>query len=105
MLGKTVGKVSGVLEVPYEQLYQALRDQDHLGIDETGHTDQGDLMWTWCLDAPAFTVFRIDPSRGSAVLRKLLGEMFGGSVGCDYYTAYRKHMGDTASRCNTAWPI
>jgi len=95
-LAKTVSKVSGALEVPYDQVYQALRDQDHLGIDETGHKDQGDLMWTWCFDAPTFTVFRIDPSRGSAVLRLVLGEMFGGSIGCDYYTAYRKYVGDTA---------
>ena len=48
--------------------------------------------WTWCFRARRFTAFRIDPSRGSEVLRRVLGETFGGVLGCDYFSAYRKYM-------------
>lgn len=90
-LAKTVGKVSDALRRPYEALYQALPEQRQLGIDETGHKDQGQLMWTWCFLAEDFTVFHLHRSRGSRVLREVLGETFGGVIGCDYYGAYRKY--------------
>ena len=38
--------------------------------------------------------FRIDESRGSQVLVEVLGEEFEGVIGCDYFSAYRKYMGD-----------
>jgi Transposase IS66 family len=34
------------------------------------------------------------PSRGSAVLLEVLGEEFDGVLGCDYFSAYRKYMGE-----------
>lgn len=91
-LAKVVGKVSNALQLPYEALSQALPEQPQLGIDETGHKDNGQLMWTWCFRAEAFTVFHLHPSRGSRVLQKVLGETFGGAIGCDYYGAYRKYV-------------
>lgn len=92
---KVVGRVSAALAQPYEGLCDALPGQDVLGIDESGHKDSGKRHWTWCFRAKRFTVFRIDPSRGSDVLRHMLGEAFGGVIGCDYFSAYRKYMGDS----------
>src|SRR5439155_12134437 len=40
------------------------------------------------------TLFQIAPSRGSAVLVDVLGAEFDGVLGCDYFSAYRKYMGD-----------
>ena len=39
-----------------------------------------------------FSVFHINDSRGSQVLKMVLGETFGGIIGCDYYGAYRKYI-------------
>jgi len=36
-----------------------------------------------------FTVFRIDPSRGTEVLVEVLGENFNGLLGCDYFRFIR----------------
>jgi len=96
-LAKIVRKVSGALAAPYDEMKNALAAQKQLGIDESGHKDAGRRHWTWCFRAPDFTVFRIDPSRGSEVLRKTLGETFGGVIGCDYFSAYRKYMGDSGA--------
>jgi transposase len=91
-LAKVVQKVSASLEQTYEELLGALPQAARLQVDETGHPDQGDRLWTWCFRAPLYTLFKIDPSRGSDVLVAVLGEEFNGLLGCDYFSAYRKYM-------------
>ena len=93
-LAKVVAKASDALAGPYAQLAEALPAQPYVGSDETGHKDAGRKFWTWCFRAERFTMFKIDPSRSSAVLRAVLGETFGGVVSCDYFSAYRKYMAD-----------
>jgi hypothetical protein len=61
-------------------------------VDETGHKENGRGLWTWCFRAPLFTLFKIDPSRGSDVLLDVLGTEFDGVLGCDYFSAYRKYL-------------
>jgi transposase len=96
-LAKVVQKASRAVRATYEELRGALAGQDRLGIDESGHKDAGQRHWTWCFRAPRFTVFHIDPSRGSEVLRAVLGETFGGVIGCDYFSAYHKYMADSGA--------
>lgn len=96
-LAKVICKASAALAGAYEQLAAALPDQTRLGVDETGHKDNGSAHWTWCFRAKDFTLYKIDPSRGSDVLRKVLGEAFGGVLGCDYFSAYRKYMAEAGS--------
>jgi transposase len=91
-LAKLVQKVSASLEATYDELFTALPQEARLNIDETGHPDQGERLWTWCFRAPLFTVFHIDASRGSDVLLEVLGSEFDGLIGCDYFSAYRKYM-------------
>jgi len=68
-----------------------------LNVDETGHKECGKNLWTWCFRAPAYTLFKIDRSRGSKVLAEALGREFNGVLGCDYFSAYRKYMGDLSA--------
>jgi len=91
-LRKLCEKVSDSLDAAYAELFAALPEQLRLNIDETGHKENGKRMWTWCFRAPLFTLFHIDPSRGSEVLVNALGMEFDGVIGCDYFSAYRKYM-------------
>ena len=94
---KTVRKVSAALGPCHEELQKALPQQTAMGIDETGHHERGHGLWSWCFHVPGqehFTWFHIDPSRGSKVLKRYLGKAFEGIIGCDYFSAYRKYMGD-----------
>jgi transposase len=93
-LAKVVQKVSASLKDTYEELLEALPGEARLNVDETGHPDQGKRLWTWCFRASWFTLFRVDPSRGSDVLVEVLGKEFNGLLGCDYFSAYRKYMKD-----------
>jgi transposase len=103
---KTVQKVSAALGPCYEQLQQALPRQASMGIDETGHPERGRRFWSWCFQVPGksgFTWFHIDPSRSSKVLKRFLGKVFQGIIGCDYYAAYRKFLRETKVELQLCW--
>lgn len=91
-LRKVCGKVARSLDQPYQHLLARLPQQERLNVDETGHKEYRTAMWTWCFKAPLFTLFKIDPSRGSDVLLDVLGTEFCGVLGCDYFSAYRKYL-------------
>jgi hypothetical protein len=93
-LRKLVAKVTESLADPYEELQVLLPQEGQLNVDETGHKENGDRLWTWCFRASLYTVFKISPSRGSDVLIEVLGQEFNGVLGCDYFSAYRKYMKD-----------
>ena len=90
MLSKTTQKVSAALKPAYQQLAERLPDESYLGIDETGHKDNGDKYWTWCFQMADYSLFHIDKSRGCEVLFAMLGQEYEGIIGCDYWGAYRK---------------
>jgi hypothetical protein len=102
-LVNVVQKASAAFAEPYAQLREALVQEPFVGSDESGHKDWGDRLWAWCFRASRFTVFHIDPSRGSEVLKAILTETFGGVVGSDYYSAYHKFMADCGVLVQFCW--
>lgn len=91
VLCKATQKVSLSLQPVYDGLVERLPAEPQLGVDETGHHDEGILHWTWCFDTPGYSVFRIDKSRGCEVLENVLGSDFAGLICADYWGAYRKY--------------
>jgi transposase len=95
-VAKLLAKSARAFEQPVEELFQWLPRQPRINVDETGHKENGQRHWIWCFRAAAFVVFKIEPSRGTEVLMRILGDEFKGILGCDYYAAYRKY----ARQCN-----
>jgi transposase len=93
-LVKVINKAAAAMARAYEELRAILPDQKCLNVDETGHKENGKPWWTWCFRAELYTLFKIDSSRGSDVLVEMLGQEFDGVLGCDYFSAYRKYMGN-----------
>ena len=93
-LVKVINKVAASLAGAYEQLRALLPNEPRINVDETGHKASGQPWWTWCFRAELYTLFRIDHSRGSDILVEMLGKEFDGVLGCDYFSAYKKYMGD-----------
>jgi transposase len=91
-LSKVIGKVCTALDGPYRELLEALPAEAVLNVDETGHKNNGQRMWTWCFRAGLYTLFKIDPTRSADVLIKTLGKEFDGVLGCDCFSAYRRYM-------------
>ncbi len=92
-LAKVMFRGSQVMQPPVDELRSLLPTQRVLNVDETGHKENGEGMWTWCFRAGNFVLFSIQASRGSDVLMEFLGQEFNGVLGCDYFSAYRKFMG------------
>ncbi len=90
-LAKIIAKVSRALGQPYEELLQALPDQERLNVDETGHKPNGQPQWIGCFRAGLYTLFKIDPTRSADVLIEVLGAEFDGVLGCDSFSAYRRY--------------
>ena len=90
MLCKATQKVSDALGQSYNELVDRLPYEPRVNVDETGHHDDGKLHWTWCFDTAGYSLFKIDPSRGSGVLEEMLTNAFAGIIGADYWGAYRK---------------
>lgn len=58
-------------------------------VDETGWRQGRRRAWVWTVVTALVTVFQIDRSRGSQVVRALLGPNWDGIVGSDRFAAYR----------------
>lgn len=93
-------EASAAVAAPYEELQHALTDQPVLNGDETGHRTNGAKRWLWTLVAPTFVFYTIATSRGSDVVRRLLGAAFPGVLGSDRLPTYLAYA---AARRQLCW--
>jgi transposase len=99
MLCQVVQRVSNCLRVPYEEVEQQLPQEPAINIDETGWRDNGKGFWVWLFCTETIAFFSIHASRGSKVLRAVLGETFGGAITSDFYSAYVSYTGGVQQFC------
>jgi transposase len=81
-------EVSQSVEQSCEEVRRMLPLQQVLNADETGWKTHGDSRWLWVLVTPTLAFFHIAASRGSKVLKEILGEVFNGTLCSDMYSAY-----------------
>jgi transposase len=87
------GTVSASLAGAYDELVQAIPQQEQLGSDESSIKNNGKKHWIWCITAATFSVFHIAASRSRQVLETLVGSDFAGLLNFDYFSA----------NCSFAW--
>jgi transposase len=88
-------EASEAVDVPCQELEQALKHQPVINGDETGHRTNGEKRWLWALVAPAFVVYRIATTRAANVLVALLGDVFAGILCSDRWRPYQTyHQGE-----------
>jgi transposase len=92
-------EASAAVAGPYAELEAALRAQPALNVDQTGHRTNGDKRWMWALIARTFIVYRIAASRGSDVLKTVLGETFAGVLASDRLPTYLKYVAGQRQFC------
>lgn len=92
-------ETSAAVAAPYAELEAALAEQAVLNVDETGHRTNGAKRWLWTFVAQTFVFYRIAASRGSDVLRTVLGERFPGVLGSDRLPAYLKYVAGQRQFC------
>lgn len=94
-----IKRVSSALSEPYEEISAHIRSEKVLNIDESGWKDSGKHYWIWVFCTNMIAFFTIERSRGSVVLRKVLGETFGGAIISDFYSAYVKYASEFQQFC------
>ena len=99
MLCDQIRTLSPSLAPPYEELEKAIAGQPYLHIDETGHKDKGDRYWIWAFCTKLFGFFTVEASRGSQVLKRVLGETFKGTLISDFFSAYVKYASALQQFC------
>jgi len=87
-LARQVQRVARWLAPEHGCLQARLRASPVVNADETGWRNDGSNGWLWTLTDPLHTLFHVDHSRAGKVARDLLGEAFGGTLVCDFYSGY-----------------
>jgi transposase len=95
--------LSTALQPAYAEVATRIRNAAVVGTDETGHNDAGQLHWVWCQQDCEAAFFHISDSRGSKVLRNILGKDFQGVLQCDYYSANKKYVRDHSILVQYCW--
>ena len=84
-------EVSESLASAHAKARQALPEKPVLNIDETGWKTQGKGRWLWVLVTPVVAFFHVAASRGSKVLKEILGDEYKGILCSDMYSAYKAY--------------
>ena len=95
-VGELVALTRGVAEhgrEEYTRLRQEIRARPVVYGDETGWREDGRNGYLWSFSTPKVRYFLHRPSRGSQVVKEVLGEEFDGVVVSDFYGAYNVHQG------------
>lgn len=85
----------------FELLQRELKYSNLVYGDETGWPVDGANWWLWCLANESIVCFLIDKSRGSKVIKGVLGEDFDGILSSDFYSAYNCLLQAIQQKCNT----
>ncbi len=83
-----ITRVGSTLKGSYENLREVLPKQAVLNGDETGWKVMGVAGYIWCFCNKRLAFFHPDQRRAAAVIEKILGQNFAGTVICDFYAAY-----------------
>lgn len=95
-LSQAADRVADRLSGQYETLIQDIRGAPATFADETSWWVGGPGWWLWTFTTPNETLFHVDKSRGSAVVKQILGEHYSGVLVSDCLATYdppdcRKH--------------
>ncbi len=87
-LSKQVIRVAHIMKAIHEEIRQDVQIGVTLFADETGWRVKGKPWWLWVFGTTRSAYFTLDQSRGSDVVRRVLGEIFLGVLVVDGWSAY-----------------
>ena len=88
-----------ILEPLYTGIGQKIAQSAVLNADETGWRLNGITHWLWCFTTKELSYYIITKSRGSPVIKNILGTIFKGILICDFWGAYNKIGALAKQRC------
>jgi hypothetical protein len=92
-------RLASLLEPRYDDIGQKVSQSAVLNADETGWRLNGITHWLWCFTTQKMCYYLITKSRGSPVVKEVLGTLFKGILICDFWGAYNKISALAKQRC------
>lgn len=96
-LSRHVIRVSKIMKPVYDEILGKINNAVTLHADETGWRVRGKSWWLWVFGTQDTAYFTVDKTRGSVVVRRVLGEIFLGLLVVDGWSAYLKVICDQQS--------
>ena len=87
-LSRHVIRVAEILNDVYDEILNGVKNGAILHADETGWRIRGRNWWLWVFGTQDTAYFTVDKTRGSDVVRRVLGEIFIGVLVVDGWSAY-----------------
>ncbi len=81
-------RVAMIMKDVYLEILNDIKNGATLHADGTGWRVRGKNWWLWVFGTPDSAFFTVDSSRGSCVVRRVLGEIFMGVLVVDGWSAY-----------------
>ena len=75
-------------KVMYKTIQSMVKTSAYIHADETGWRVDGDNYWLWCFTNKELAFYHIDKSRGSDVVKEVLGAFYIGTLITDFFSAY-----------------
>jgi transposase len=91
--------LASLLEGHYDAIGQNIRHSAVLHADETGWRINGVTCWLWAFATRQYCYYLIDPRRGAAVVKRVLGTLFAGILITDFWGAYNAIETLAKQRC------
>jgi transposase len=91
--------LASLLDPTYAHIGDMISRSGVLNADETGWRLNGVTHWLWCFTTKSLCYYLITRSRGSPVIRDVLGTVFKGILICDFWGAYNKISALAKQRC------
>ncbi len=86
-------RVKAQMEPTLLTLKQQIRASPAVQADETGWREDGINGYVWSVSTPELRYYEYHHSRSSKVIKQILGEVFQGVLGSDFYAAYNIYEG------------
>ena len=98
-LTQAMDRIGWKLTSFYEAARQAVRKAEAVFGDETSWYIMGKIAWLWTFVTAKVAFFAIRRSRGSDVVRAVVGKNFDGILHCDFWAAYADGTDSLKQRC------
>lgn len=92
-------EASQAVAAPCQELELQLKQEPVINADETGWRTNGEKRFLWVFVAAQYVVYTVANTRGSEVLIRMLGAVFGGILCSDRFSAYSKYHKGRAQFC------
>jgi len=90
-LHNVIYRTAEIFEPDFDEIRETVKESEYVGSDETKYSFNGKTNWLWDISTLEDVLVLIRQGRGSPVLEEVFGEIYGGILNSDCYSAYGKY--------------